>query len=143
MLLCELAWLRSAKICRPPAYAAHWRFVQAALHVALGHMLISSDLRLDLLGGTPPLLAVARTPHTHMRARHGSPCGLPLPSSGPSADRCRSSGAMPRRACRHAPTGAAMPFFYILSGFVMTLGYGQTTYGECSGAITELRILLP
>ena len=87
--------------------------------------------------------------HTHTcaraMARHSSPCGLPLPSSGPSADRCRSSGAMPRRACRHALTGAAMPFFYILSGFVMTLGYGQTTYGECSlsGAITELRSLVP
>jgi hypothetical protein len=26
--------------------------------------------------------------------------------------------------------GAAMPFFYLLSGFVMTLGYGQTLYEE-------------
>ena len=24
--------------------------------------------------------------------------------------------------------GIAMPFFFVLSGFVMTLGYGQTTY---------------
>ena len=26
--------------------------------------------------------------------------------------------------------GAAMPFFYLLSGFVMTLGYGQTRYAD-------------
>ena len=48
----------------------------AALHVALGHMLSFSDLRVDLIGG------------------------------------------------------AAMPFFYLLSGFVMTLGYGQTKYAR-------------
>ena len=28
--------------------------------------------------------------------------------------------------------GAAMPFFYLLSGFVMTLGYGQTQYARTS-----------
>ena len=29
--------------------------------------------------------------------------------------------------------GAAMPFFYLLSGFVMTLGYGQSSYAEGGG----------
>jgi peptidoglycan/LPS O-acetylase OafA/YrhL len=29
--------------------------------------------------------------------------------------------------------GAAMPFFYLLSGFVMTLGYGQSNYSDEGG----------
>lgn len=36
--------------------------------------------------------------------------------------------------------GAAMPFFYLLSGFVMTLGYGQTQYtgSACCGSQSTL-----
>jgi peptidoglycan/LPS O-acetylase OafA/YrhL len=41
--------------------------------------------------------------------------------------------------------GAAMPFFYLLSGFVMTLGYGQTLYESpntvCSKADSQGKVM--